>query len=96
MGSERTKSPVVAVLLSGLMPGLGQLYCRQWTKGIGCLVGITLVDFSAGVSQGMLDFLTKGALPQDMTRFFAGSLLVLAIAAWSVFDAARTASRSSA
>ena len=95
MGSGRTKSPVVAVLLSGLMPGLGQLYCREWAKGLGCLAAITLVDYAAGVSQGMLDVLLKGALPQDTTRFLAGALLVLGIAGWSVFDAARTASRSS-
>ncbi len=33
------KDPVLAAILSVIIPGLGQLYCRQWTRGIMFLVG---------------------------------------------------------
>lgn len=39
MEEKPEKSPVLAGVLSGLMPGLGQFYCRQWGKGAGFLIG---------------------------------------------------------
>lgn len=33
------KNPTLAGVLSGLVPGLGQFYCRQWGKGAGFLIG---------------------------------------------------------
>jgi hypothetical protein len=96
MGTDRQKNPTIAGVLSGVMPGLGQFYCRQWAKGAGFLGAVSVADFSADVSKSLFDFLLNRVLPENTTIFVLGSMLVLVIAAWSVFDAVRTAKRSSA
>ena len=98
MGSIHPKNPTIAGVLSGVMPGLGQFYCRQWGKGAAFLVGAIAVDVSFGVSSGMLELLQSfGApIPSDLLgKLLIGSLLFLAIAVWSIADAVRTAKRSS-
>ena len=95
MGSDRPKSPLIAALLSGLMPGLGQLYCREWAKGVACLGAMSVVDYSADVSKGIFDILVNRVVPETIAKLLVGSTLMLAIAAWSVLDAVRTAKRSS-
>ena len=96
MGSGRPKNPVFAGILSGAMPGLGQFYCRQWAKGAGFLAAAIAVDAGFGVSSGMLEVLQSlGApLPSDaLSKFLLGSLVLLAVALWSIIDAVRTAKR---
>jgi hypothetical protein len=88
-----SKNPTLAGVLSGMMPGLGQFYCRQWGKGAGFLVGMLVADAGTGVTHTVLDVLQSGHLPQDLTMFLVGSLLVLAIAVWSIIDAIRTAKK---
>lgn len=97
MGTDRPKNPTIAGVLSGVMPGLGQFYCREWGKGAGFLVGAIAIDGGFGVSSGMLELLQSfGApVPSDMLgKLLIGSLLFLAIAIWSIVDAVRTAKRS--
>ena len=94
MGSGRPKNPTLAGILSGLMPGLGQFYCRQWAKGAGFLVAVSVADIGAGVSPNLIDFLLTRTLPADTTKFLIGSMVMLAIAAWSILDAVRTAKKS--
>ena len=96
MSSGTSRNPTLAGVLSGVVPGLGQFYCRQWGKGAGFLVAVSVADFSADVSQSLFDFLLNRVLPEDNIKFLIGSLLMLAIAAWSVLDAVRTAKRPSA
>jgi len=91
MGTGHPKNPTLAGVLSGVMPGLGQFYCRQWGRGAGFLVGMLVADAGTGVTHTVLDVLQSGQLPQDLTMFLIGALVVLAIAAWSVIDAVRTA-----
>ena len=91
MGTGHPKNPTLAGVLSGVMPGLGQFYCRQWGKGAGFLVGMLMADAGTGMTHTVLDVLQSGQLPQDLTLFLIGALVVLAIAAWSVIDAVRTA-----
>jgi len=94
MGSGRPKNPVIAGLLSGVMPGLGQFYCRQWAKGAGFLAAVSVADFSADVSRSLIDFLLTRAIPADTTKFLIGSTVMLAIAVWSIIDAVRTTKRA--
>ena len=96
MSSGTSRNPTLGGVLSGVVPGLGQFYCRQWGKGAGFLVAVSVADFSADVSQSLFDFLLNRVLPEDNIKFLIGSLLMLAIAAWSVLDAVRTAKRPSA
>lgn len=96
MGQQ--KNPVIAGVLSGVMPGLGQFYCRQWAKGAAFLIGAIAIDASFGVSSGMLELLQSFGAPAPsdaLGKLLLGSLLFLAIALWSVVDAVRTAKRSS-
>ncbi|HEX9741933.1 MAG TPA: hypothetical protein VGA17_03990 [Nitrospiraceae bacterium] len=85
---------MLAGVLSGVMPGLGQFYCRQWAKGAAFLAAVSVADFSADVSQSLFDFVLTRALPADTTQFLVGSTIMLAIAGWSILDAVRTAKRA--
>ena len=91
MGNIHPKSPAIAGVLSGVMPGLGQFYCRQWAKGAGFLISMVVADAATGMTSTVLNVLESRQPPQNMTMFLIGSLLVLVIAAWSVIDAVRTA-----
>lgn len=94
MERGRSRSPVVAGVLSGLMPGLGQFYCRQWMKGVGFLIGALVADAALGASEGffqLLQQLMAGSPPQDAGSILLRSLPLLAIAVWSVVDAVRSA-----
>ena len=78
---------VIALVLSGIFPGLGQLYNRQLLKG---LIGLAL-----GLA---LSWLAGRAAPTDPYALPGAALLVplcvlLAVWSWSVIDAWRTASR---
>jgi len=98
MGSGRPKNPTIAGVLSGVMPGLGQFYCRQWGKGAGFLIGAVVVDAAFGLSAEVFRLLSSfgiGVQPENLSKFLVGSLLLLAIAIWSIVDAARSAKKSS-
>ena len=95
MGTEgASKNPWIAGILSGVLPGLGQFYNRQWLKGVGFLLGTLIVDGVLGVTAGMIKFFQSGAPPENTGQFLFGSLIVLALVIWSISDAARTAKRS--
>ena len=95
MGTEgASKNPWIAGILSGVLPGLGQFYNRQWLKGVGFLLGTLIVDGVLGVTAGMIKFFQSGAPPENTGLFLFGSLIVLALVIWSISDAARTAQRS--
>nr|MBI3612809.1 hypothetical protein [Nitrospirota bacterium] len=93
MDAKPSKNPTVAGILSGLMPGLGQFYCRKWGKGAGFLVGALVIDAGLGVSEGMLSLLqgalTGASLPNS-GAILLRSLPFLALAAWSIVDAVAT------
>lgn len=94
MTSSRQRSPAVAGVLSAVLPGLGQLYCRRRWKGAGFLIGFLIVDGVLGVSAAFIKFFQSGNPPENLGQFLFGSLLVLALALWSIVDAVRTAKRS--
>lgn len=99
------RNPVVAVLLSGVFPGLGQLYNRQWLKAVLFLAGgaaaLKLLLLFAGGAELALEALNSvdpdialENLTGELRKVLLASLPLLAIALWSVFDAYRTARRS--
>ena len=93
---QKASRPAVAVLLSALLPGLGQFYNGQWGKGLGCLTGHLVVGgiLSSSVD---LDSLQRsadsGVPPQHIGRISFLLLLLFIIAIWSVVDAGRSAKR---
>ncbi len=75
----------VALILSGLFPGLGQFYLRAWAKGVGFLVAGIVVTWPLG-SLLSLDDLLAGSLPHPFITI--GLLLaLLAVFLWSIADA---------
>ena len=38
-----SKDPILAAILSGLIPGLGQIYCRRWARGAMFFIGTVLL-----------------------------------------------------
>jgi len=98
MGTDRPSNPTIAGVLSGLMPGLGQFYCRQWGKGAGFLAGAVVIDSGFGISLGMLELIQSSGAPipsETLIKLLLGSVLFLAIAAWSILDAVRSARKHS-
>ena len=84
-------------MLSGVLPGAGQFYNRQWGKGAAFLIGFLVLDGALGVSAGFLKLLqaaSSGEPPENMGQLLIFSLAPLAIAIWSVVDAARVAKKS--
>ncbi|MBM4133395.1 MAG: hypothetical protein FJ245_06455 [Nitrospira sp.] len=87
---------MLAAILSGLMPGLGQFYCRQWGTGAALLIAGLVIDGALGVSVGLIGLvqgLAAGAPPQDSWAILLRALPLLALSIWSILDAAKTARR---
>jgi hypothetical protein len=96
MSMGQSKNPTIAGILSGLLPGLGQFYCRQWGRGAGFLIGALAIDGGFGVSSGMLDLMKSFGSPvssETLTILLIGSALFLGVAVWSILDAVRTAKK---
>jgi hypothetical protein len=83
----RRRGQWIALILSGLFPGLGQLYLRAWGKGVACLL-VALVGFGVIGQMSSLDGLLAGVPPSPGT-LVVGHVLVVVIA-WSLWDAWRT------
>ena len=97
MSDGQSKHPTVAGILSGVMPGLGQFYCGQWVKGIGFLVGtsVLFVFLIGSVDPDKLQKAAETGVPLDnMGQLLLICMLLLAVAVGSIVDAVRTATRS--
>jgi arabinogalactan oligomer / maltooligosaccharide transport system permease protein len=89
----------IAGFLSALLPGLGQLYNRQWAKGLSFLAATaTLLGFFVNMI-GLREFeivVQTGLPPESSSGLLLISVALLGIAVWSIADAARVAKRSPA
>src|SRR2546429_1068815 len=94
MGTEgASKNPWIAGILSGVLPGLGQFYNRQWGKGVGFLLGVVIpiVVLLSSVNQDALQRAAESGTPPDnIGLLFSLAIVSLAIAVWSIADAAWT------
>ena len=80
---------VIALMLSGIFPGLGQLYNRQPVKGaIGVVLGLALTWVV-----GRATPTDPLALGQSGAALFGPLCALLAVWLWSVIDAWRAAGR---
>lgn len=88
---KNEKEPILAVVLSLIIPGLGQIYCGKIGRGIGILV---LLGLLSGVSLVPMIFIMN-----PMSFNFAGyfaftvviSILSIIIYIWQIYDAYRCA-----
>jgi TM2 domain-containing membrane protein YozV len=93
------RSPKVAALLSAALPGLGQFYNRQWAKGASFVLATVIIDSSLRVTFETMTVLQNAFLRGQGSEVNIGSFLLrmlplVAIAMWSITDAARTAKAS--
>lgn len=94
MEQKSEKSPLLAGILSGLLPGLGQFYNRQWGKGIGSLVVFFLLASALASSydpQELQRAAIKGKQPGNIEILMSLALFLLGLVVWSIVDAFRTA-----
>jgi hypothetical protein len=91
MGAPGRRRATVALLLSGVFPGLGQLYNRELAKGAAFLI--------AG---GALNWLVARSIPTDVATLLSTPLptstilllgVLVAVWLWSVVDAWRVGGR---
>lgn len=78
----------IALILSGIFPGLGQFYLRAWGKGVAFLIAGLVATWALGRMVSIQDLLA-GLLPNPWAVL--GALLALqAVFLWSVVDAWRS------
>ena len=75
----------VALILSGILPGLGQLYLRAWVKGVAFLTA-GIAAFWALDQLVAVDDLLSGVLPHPGLTL-ALLLALLGLSLWSLADA---------
>lgn len=75
----------IALILSGVFPGLGQFYLRAWGKGVAFLIAGGVATWSLGWLVPGED-LVAGRLPYPKATL-ALVLALLALYLWSVVDA---------
>ena len=75
----------IALILSGVFPGLGQFYLQAWGKGAAFLIGGVVAMWALGELISIQDLIT-GLLPHPLA--ILGLLLaLLAVFLWSIVDA---------
>jgi arabinogalactan oligomer/maltooligosaccharide transport system permease protein len=102
MVARHTTRAGMAGILSALLPGLGQLYNRQWAKGVAFLAATAMLVavFVNAIGLQQLETISQtGIIPSDTSGsllLISSLLLGIAVAVWSIADAARFAKRSRA
>ena len=89
MLDQRRRRRVVALILSGIFPGLGQFYNRHLLKGaIGLVLGLALSWLAGRTAPS-----DPSALARPGGALLASLCALLAVWLWSIIDAWRTAGR---
>lgn len=99
MSAKRTSSPSPkshrwALILSGVMPGLGQFYNGDWLKGVGFFIGGVLLS-NLAFSDISLEAILAGTMRISISLLIRLSVLT-AFWVWSIYDADRSARRKNA
>ena len=89
----KRRSPLVAVILSGLFPGLGQLYNGERKKALLFILAAVIVF---GLLSPLDIDIDPDAPAAGLVKVLLATLPFLVIAGWSVIDALRVARRSAA
>ena len=78
----------IALILSGVFPGLGQLFLCAWGKGVAFLLAGGVLTWAMGQLVSMEDLLA-GRLSSPL-MILALVLILLVVSLWSVVDAWRS------
>jgi hypothetical protein len=101
MNGSTSRRKVVAFVLSGIFPGLGQFYNRQLVKGAAFLVVSGVLCWLAGRAVApdlLMQNLLRAQDPQEVQLALGVTLilplgLLLIVWLWSLIDAWRSADR---
>ncbi|MBI3610747.1 MAG: hypothetical protein HY204_08615 [Nitrospirae bacterium] len=83
------RRPGIAVLLSAVVPGLGQFYNRHWLKGGGFIAGTGVLFWLAG-EQFSVEALMAGDT-SGVGKVLGLLLAISALLIWSMVDAYHSA-----
>jgi hypothetical protein len=83
------RSPIMAAFLSGIFPGLGQLYNRQFRKA--ALFGVGAILTGVWPLSPLDMDIDPGDLAAGLRRVLLASIPFIVIALWSVTDAYQAA-----
>src|SRR5574341_1123024 len=92
--TKRRKNPKLALILSALFPGLGQIYNNQVLKGIALIALNTVVNFLLiKPLEGLISSI--GSKPDNSTLFIVTAYTVIGLILWvyAIIDAKKTAER---
>ncbi|HEX3033995.1 MAG TPA: hypothetical protein VHT73_02545 [Thermodesulfobacteriota bacterium] len=92
--TKRTKSPVLALILSVIFPGLGQIYTRQVLKGIAIVLLYTVINLL--LMEPLERLLESVESPPDRpTLIIVTGYTIASFVLWlySIIDAKRMAER---
>ena len=84
----------IALILSGVFPGFGQLYLRAWGKGVAFTIAAVAASWPLGQLVSVQDLLT-GLLPHPGAALGL-TLILLALYLWSSVDAWVSAGKAQA
>jgi len=90
--STSARRPISAAILSGIFPGLGQLYNHERLKGL--LFGVAGVLTGFGPRSPLETDIDLGDPATGLRNVLINSVPFLAVALWSVIDAYRVAKRA--
>jgi hypothetical protein len=91
-GSGSRRHQWIALILSGVFPGLGQLFVRAWGKGVAFLLAGGVLTWALGHLVSPEDLLA-GRLSHPLVTL-ALILALLGVFLWSLLDAWRVGGRS--
>lgn len=89
---KRRKNPTLALILSAVFPGLGQIYNNQVPKGVIFLVLNTIINFLLYEPLQRV-FEAKGGMPDRPTLIVVSGYTIAGMVLWlfSIIDAKKTA-----
>jgi TM2 domain-containing membrane protein YozV len=87
------RSPRTAVILSAIVPGLGQFYNRHWFKGLGFFIGSGMLSGVVTELISVDDLMAGDTSGAGKALGLLSALLGLLV--WSMVDAYRSAKTSS-
>jgi TM2 domain-containing membrane protein YozV len=91
---KRTKNPTLALILSAVFPGLGQLYNNQFPKGL-ILMALNIVINSLLFEPFERLISSRGSMPDNPTLIIVAGYTIagLVLLVYSALDAKKTAER---
>jgi uncharacterized protein DUF5683 len=95
-GSKQRKKPTLALILSAIFPGLGQIYNNQVLKGIS-LIGLNVI-INFLLVKPVERLITPGgsiSIPDNSTLFIVAAYMAAGLVLWvyAIIDAKRTAEK---